>query len=765
MKQIIKIAKAELSILFFSPIAWLVIIIYTFQAYMCFTGTLEDMLKQQEVDGILSNVTVKLFTGWGAIFPEVQQYLYLYIPLITMGLMSREYSTGSIKLLYSSPISGFQIVAGKFLSMIIYSSLLIAVLLPPVIYASFTVVDIDIPFILSGLFGLFLLLCAYSAIGLFMSSLTGYQVVAAVSTLAVLAGLNKVGELWQNIYFLRDITYWLSINGRANQFLKGLICSEDVLYFILVVLLFLTFTILRLYSSKVREAFWKRSVRYLGVIIGIMLVGYMSSRPTFMGYYDTTRTKSNTLTENSQEIVKQLKGNLKITSFVNMADDNYWIGVPRMINNDLEHFEQYIRFKPEIETEYIYYYDTPYRNSDYGKPGSLPAKEKAQKTCDIFDMNFNKVLTPEEISNKINLKPEQNSFVRLIERKSGEKTFLRIFDDMTKHPGEREITAAFKRLVTELPKVAFVQGNGERDIAKNGDRDYSDFTINKSSRSALINQGFDVVAMSLDTLDIIPAEIKIVVISDMKTPLSTKGFQVIKQYIEDGGNLLVAAEPNHRSNFKDLLDIMGISMLPGTMVHTPDDYSPSLIQSQISQLAPELSYIFRRAAMMGSVTMPGAVGLDFKLDNKFEIIPVATTEKTGSWNEVETTDFIDDTVSVNRHMGEQERIIPLALALERKVNKKKQHIMILGDADYMSNGEVNKKRKGIRASNFHFTMGIFHWLSNGDMPVDVRRETPPDNRFSIQLSQFRYWKLILLWGIPVLLAGIGGTLRIKRQRR
>ncbi|TKG90404.1 ABC transporter [Puteibacter caeruleilacunae] len=765
MRQIIKIAKAELSVLFFSPIAWLVIVIFAFQSYLSFGDTLENMLKDQEVRGILSNVTVDLFTDWGAIYQEMQKYLYLYIPLITMGLMSREYSSGSIKLLHSSPVSSLQIVAGKYLSMMIYSFIMIAVIIPPAIFAVYSIPDVDIVFILSGMLGLYLLLCAYSSIGLFMSSLTSYQVVAAVSTLAMLAVLNKVGELGQDTYFLRDITYWLALNGRAEQFISGLICSEDCLYFLLVVLLFLAFTVLQLSHAKMKGAVLTKIGRYVGVVGIVIVLGYISSRPMLVKYYDGTRTKANTLTENSQEIIEKLDGGLKITTYVNMADDNYWIGIPRFINRDLENFAQYIRFKPEIETEYVYYYDEPYRNASYGKPGVSSAEERARQTCDIFDMNFDNLLTPEEICEQIDLKAEDNSFVRLVERENGQKTFLRMFDDMSKHPGEREISAAFKRLVMKLPKVAFLQGNGERNINKVGDRDYRDFTISKTSRSALVNQGFDVLKMSPDTLTEIPADIKIVVIADLTSPLSDKGFGVVKKYVDRGGNLVIAVEPNHREYFKPLLDLFGVSILPGIMVHPTENFATSLTQAKVTTLAFDLSYVFGTALMRGVVTMPNAAGLDFELDNEYEVIPIAATRKEGSWNEMETTNFIEDTVSINKKIGEQERIIPLALALEREVSKRKQHVVILGDADCMSNGEINKKRKKLRASNFFFTMGIFEWLSDGEMPVDVRRDSAPDDHFTIELSDLDFWRILLLWCLPSMLAALGIFIRIRRQRR
>ena len=142
--------------------------------------------------------------------------LYLYIPLLTMGLMSRELSSGSIKLLYSSPVSNLQIIVGKYLSVVVYGLILVAVLLMPLIFSAFVVKSADIPFMLTALLGVFITICTYAAIGLFMSTITKYQVVAAIGTLAILAVLNFIGNVGQEIDFVRDLTYWLSISGRSN---------------------------------------------------------------------------------------------------------------------------------------------------------------------------------------------------------------------------------------------------------------------------------------------------------------------------------------------------------------------------------------------------------------------------------------------------------------------------------------------------------------------------------------------------------------------
>lgn len=246
MKMIFKIAKTELQTLFYSPVAWLILIIFTFQASILFTNVFDMSVKSQSLEYQLDNVTLFTFGGMFGLFSGIQQYLYLYIPLLTMGLMSRELSSGSIKLLYSSPVTNKQIVLGKYLAMMLYGLLLMAILSIFVIYSAFAIKSFDFICVLAGLLGLYLLTCAYSAIGLFMSSLTSYQVVSAMGTLAILAALSLVRGVWQDMEVVRDITFWLSINGRADEFVNGLICSEDVLYFIIVSALFLTLTILRL---------------------------------------------------------------------------------------------------------------------------------------------------------------------------------------------------------------------------------------------------------------------------------------------------------------------------------------------------------------------------------------------------------------------------------------------------------------------------------------------------------------------------------------
>ena len=131
--------KNELYTLFYSPIAWLVLIIFAFQAGMAFSDAYLDQLRQQALDYSLYGVTRSLLFGWDGVISSMQRQLYLYIPLLTMGLMSQEYNRGSIKLLYSSPITNKQIIFGKYLAIIVYILVLIAFLFIYILFSLFTI--------------------------------------------------------------------------------------------------------------------------------------------------------------------------------------------------------------------------------------------------------------------------------------------------------------------------------------------------------------------------------------------------------------------------------------------------------------------------------------------------------------------------------------------------------------------------------------------------------------------------------------------------
>ncbi|WP_294349490.1 Gldg family protein [uncultured Sphingobacterium sp.] len=765
MKTTLKIAKTELQVLFYSPVAWLVLMIFTFQIGYLFSASYAGMVQLQSMKIDLINTTESLFSSaWGGIYPKVQSYLYLYMPLLTMSIMSREYSSGSIKLLYSSPITNSQIILGKYIALLLFGLVLTLSVSILVIFTMGTVVHADIGPMLTGLLGLFLLLSAYAAVGLFMSSLTSYNIVAAIGTLCVFAMMNFARGLWQDIPFVREITYWLAINGRADTFIAGLITTEDILYFILVNVLFVSYSIFRLQAIRKKQSTGKNLLKFGGITLAVFFIGYLTTLPFIKLYYDSTYRKSNTLRPSSQAIMDKLTGGFKITTYVNMLDGNSFIGLPSSYKTDVGSFEKYIRFKPEIEMEYVYYYhqtENPILDRQFPK---LNADQRLDTLRKFNKWNFD-ILPYEAIKKRVDLSSENYRFVRVLERDNGRKTFLRVYDDMQRVPMESEISAAIKRLVMdELPVVGFVSGHGERNSNSTQDRGYKTITQEKAFRYSMINQGFDF--KELDLSKPVPENINILIIAEPRQAYNEQELSNLHAYIASGRNMMLAGEPGQEAIFNRIAAPLGISLEPGVLVKKQEALQPDLLTLKPTQAGEDFSYYLKPMARREEVvTLLGTAGIVISPQSPFQSKVLFASDTTGTWNELENLNFIDSRPVLNIAAGEREGSRPTVVALSRKVGKKEQKILVTGDADWISNSELFIKRNQVNASNFSLVSAAFSWLSDGEVPVDMRLPDSIDKSLRIGESSWTYFELLIKYIIPLSMLSVGLIIWIRRRGR
>jgi len=221
MKLVIKIAKNELRNLFFSPVAWFVTIVFLLMCAFFYTSIIYPWAKQTHL--ILQNnpdfakmatgsATAGIFQGFfGSILPN----LYLFVPLLTMSILSREVNNGTIKLLYSSPVKLRQIVLGKYLALMIYNLILVSLTGIFIVSGFFDIRSLEYPQLLSAILGFYLLLCALTAIGLFMSSLTTYPIVSAIASFTIPFILAWYFPVRENYWHGDDDdeSYWIPKRG------------------------------------------------------------------------------------------------------------------------------------------------------------------------------------------------------------------------------------------------------------------------------------------------------------------------------------------------------------------------------------------------------------------------------------------------------------------------------------------------------------------------------------------------------------------------
>ncbi|MCZ4222529.1 Gldg family protein [Pedobacter rhodius] len=767
MKTTLKIAKLELSLLFYSPIAWFLSVVFIFQCALLYTSQLETYLDYQNIGGgmlnNLHNLTSAIFGIRTGLYGDVLKKIYLYLPLLTMGLISREISSGTIKLLYSSPVKIRQIVLGKFTSLMIYNLLLIAILVIFVISATFNIKQADTGLLLAGLLTVYLLLCAYAAIGLFMSCLTAYQIVAAISTLVVFAVLANIGNVWQDTEAFRTLSYCLSMNGRAEKIIYGLINTKDIAYFIIIIFLFLAFSIVKLHAAReTKSASLKIAGRYVLVILISFTAGYITSLPSLIGYYDPTVNRSQTLTPTTQKVLKDI-GNapLEIISYINLLDQRFGQGVPRYRNYEKERWEPYLRFKPNITFKYVYYYDEP--SADHMLHKYYPdktLKQIAEQNAKPFNLDLKDVKSPKEIKKIINLQPERNRYVMQLSYK-GRKTFLRLFDDQAQFPSETEVSAALKRLTVKLPKVLFAQSEFERSIIKLSDRDYGLIVSQITNRNAMVNQGFDTDSIDLNTQDI-PAGISALVIADPKVAFKPAVLAKINQYIDKGGNLLVTTEPGKQAVINPVINPLGVSLMNGIIVQKSKDFSPDVVKAELTEKTAGFSLDLKgNFNSQIKLNMPGVTGLTYRQNGDYKIEPLFVTDPKTSW--LRADKFIPDSIEVvfSAEKGDRKISVPTALALTRQINGKEQRIVIAGDADFLNSTET----MGWYSANRNFYMPLMGWFTYGQFPIDTSRPRSEDDRLNLTDSGLMTLKIIYLGVLPGLIILCGAGLLIRRKRK
>jgi len=781
MKLILKISRNELRNLFYSPVAWFLAVVFMVQSAAYYVYAIFPLAKEQNI--MLANnpkfktfgiaYTSTIFLDTNGILTNALSNLYLFVPLLTMALISREINNGTIKLLYSSPIKVRQIVLGKYLAIMMYNLLLVSVLALFMIVGCFQISHVDYGLLLSALLGFYLLVCAYAAIGMFMSSLTAYQIVSAISTFVIIFVLTRIGSLWQKYDFVRDLTYCLSMSGRMFNFIVGLLTTKDVIYFLVIIWIFIGFTLVKLRSGRESKSWVVPAGRYLAVFAIALAVGYISSRPKLTGYWDTTATQRNTLHPNTQKIIKGF-GNepLEITLYSNLFAQGFRNTMPEARNSYLSGlWEPYVRFKPDINFKYVYYYDTEKRDSTmYQAFPHKNLKQISEKVADGYGIDTALLHSPAETRKMVDLQPESYHILMQLKYK-GRTTFLRTYPDPEFWPNQMEIAAAFKRLLTDsLPKMYYLSGNLERSIYKIGRREYQLHATSKGNRSSLINLGFNVDTLFLDKQDI-PKDATALVLADPKTELSVTTQNKLKQYIAAGGNMFILGEPGKQQMLNPVLKDLGVQLMDGTVIEPTKYDMPQMVRAfatydatnlanddMLLGLKESIEYARKEKETPDSlrVLMDGAAAIAVEPKCPFTVKTLLMSSPKRTW--IKHGAFVTDSAEIKYEpqKGDVKSAYSTVVQLTRKINNKEQRIVLAGDADFMSNSELIGALIAIPA---------YSWLIYNNFPSYTPISRAKDVNILISTPVAKAQIIVFVWILPALLLIAGAVLLIRRKRK
>lgn len=252
MKMVTVIARRELRSLFLSPLAWSILAVLQFILAYLFLSQVETFNSFQSrlatidnAPGLTEIVVVPLFANAAII-------LLLVTPLLTMRLVCEERRNKTLSLLLSAPLSGAEIIAGKYVG-ILGLLLLIVVMVCLMPLSLLLGGALDYGKLFCNVLALSLLLAAFASVGLYMSCIAGHPTVAAVASFGLLLLLWildwTVGLKGQS----SEIFGYLSMLQHFQNMQSGLLDSTDVLYFILFSATFILLSIRRLEYDRLQK--------------------------------------------------------------------------------------------------------------------------------------------------------------------------------------------------------------------------------------------------------------------------------------------------------------------------------------------------------------------------------------------------------------------------------------------------------------------------------------------------------------------------------
>jgi len=247
MSNVLAIAHKELKTYFASPIGYIAVGAFAFMFGWFYLNILFYFMRQSMQAGQFGmqgpqavNVNQLMIRP---LLQNVSILILFTMPMVTMRTYAEEKRSGTMELLLTSPITDFQILMGKFFGVLALYLIMLAV----------TAFDIGILFffgrpevkeIISAYIGLLLMGSCFIALGMFISSLTTNQIVAAIVTFFVFLFLwviNWIGNFSNP--FVNTLVSYLSIVEQWDDFGKGIIDTSHLIYYFCFITfgLFLTF--------------------------------------------------------------------------------------------------------------------------------------------------------------------------------------------------------------------------------------------------------------------------------------------------------------------------------------------------------------------------------------------------------------------------------------------------------------------------------------------------------------------------------------------
>jgi len=313
---------------------------------------------------------------------------------------------------------------------------------------------------------------------------------------------------------------------------------------------------------------------------------------------------------------------------------------------------------------------------------------------------------------------------------------------------ETALSDALLRLTRSAERwVVFVEGHGERRARGSANHDLGSFVAQLESK------GFRIQEINLIAHAAIPGNTSLLVLANPRQSLLEGEVALIRTYLAKGGNLLWLTEPDAPPGLDALASDLGLQIPAGIVV---DGTAQVLgLDNPLFALVAEYPSHPITEHLDNLSLFPRSRIIQIRPGSAWQKAPILMTTSR-AWLE---TGKSNGKVKFDPTAGDIAGPLPLGVALEKTSAPDEQRVVVIGDADFLSNAYLGN---GV---NLVLGLNIFNWLGHDDQFLDITPRIAPDTEFSLTALSMVIISLTFLVAIPLLLTVSGLVIWARRRRR
>lgn len=597
-----------------------------------------------------------LFMGYPYIGYALSSVVFIFligIPILTMRILSEERHQKTDQLILTAPVSVSSIVFGKFLALATIFAIPVGIIsIYPLILSFFGTIAFGETYV--AVLGFFLYGLACIAIGVFVSSLTESQVIAAVITFGalflgyVMSGICNMISSTGN--FLTEVLSAFDMVSRFDTFLNGSLQMTSVVYYVSFVLLFLILTVQSIQKRRyqISGRTFSMSTYSVAVVIistaaAVLLNMLALELPLRFTSFDVTTNRLYSLTDETKKIISSLEEDIQLYVLANENQADSTLDATLKKYADLSSHVKVSYVDPAVNPKFF----TKYTDSDLSFNSIIAESSKRYKVIDYSDIYQTQL--------------DYSTYSSVV----------------TGYDGEGRLTSAIAYVTSDdMPKMYLLEGHGEA-------------VFDANFIAAIEKENIEYETINLMNYDAVPDDASCVISYAPSSDFSQDDTEKMLNYMDKGGNVFLIAgyTENEMANFRKLLAFYGVEATRGYVIEgdrncyyqNPYFLLPQIVYDDITQSAYDSgNYVF----------VPGALGLTVKERDDVAVVRLLlTSEDSYARNDMESS------AGYEKQDGDQEGPFAAGVKCERTVGDTTSNAVIFSckelftsDADAMVAG-------------------------------------------------------------------------------